>query len=499
MGETAPKFEPKEEQKKSNKDSRVFKKDGSDETVMDTVIPEVKGKEKPMSEEDLREREKEAVSDTARQAQQEEQGLDGPDTEAKTQLRSVKDDEKGMGSDEYLFRKLLAKKTTLPDKLSKEERDDLARLSETYGKEFNYIKDGSEGGKETKETSGGLEIEVGAHSMKSNKHERSQDSYAYDSRRGLIIVADGLGAEGQEIGGEVASLITSRLIRKALEARMDQGVVLDSDDKAERFMLDAIRSANMAVMDLQDPNKYTKALESLEKLGILEKSELSELGKVHPENLQDMKTTASAMVFYENKSGDLRAVIGHIGDSRVYELGDEGLKQITTDHDPIADALEGGLINEDDAQNLDRTIGKCPKLLEHFEKANIRRFLENKFGTKLENVTLKRLNNVGVSKSIGTESIKPDVFTIKVESGRKFLLCTDGLNKNYPDSEIEKEMRSGESLQNIANELTLSAWKKAKKHRNTSRDDDITIAVVEAPIEEVEEAQIEEVQEDIAA
>lgn len=405
-------------------------------------------------------------------------GLDRPKTDEKTQLRAVKDDEKGMGSNEYLFRKLLAKKTLFPEQLSREEEDSLARLSEMY--EEGQAEKGRE------EIPEALEIEAGSFSMESTKHA-NQDNYAVDKKRGLACIADGLGGEGGEFGGGVASLVTSRIINKALETRMAQGVVLDSDDKASKFMLDAIRSANRAVIDLQDPDKYKNALELLKNMDVLDDNELSLLEQQGVESLKDMKTTASAMVFYKDKSGELKAVIGHVGDSRIYKMGDNGLEQITTDHDPIADALAEGLIDKEDASNLDRSIAECPKLFDKLNNPGVRAFFKNKFGRDLESVTLEGLSKIGVSKSIGIKGVEPDVFTINVESGQLFLLCTDGLNKNYSDSKIEEEMKSDKSPQDKARRLSQLARGKAVSNKETYYDDDITNLVIEAPLEELQE------------
>lgn len=107
-----------------------------------------------------------------------------------------------------------------------------------------------------------------------------------------------------------------------------------------------------------------------------------------------MGTTAITVIIYKNK-----VYIGHIGDSRVYRIRKNIIRQLTKDHSYVQALVESGSITKEEAQN-------------HPQK----------------NVLLKVL---GCEKNI-----EPDVITKGFLKEDVLLICTDGLTNMLDTSEI---------------------------------------------------------------
>ena len=114
----------------------------------------------------------------------------------------------------------------------------------------------------------------------------------------------------------------------------------------------------------------------------------------HPE-FKGMGTTFSALVIH----GDC-AYVGQVGDSRVYFSRGEGrFQQITEDHSLVAEQLRSGLISEEEA----------------------------------ENHSLKNL----ITRAVGIKpEVSVDLFSLRLQEGDSFLICSDGLCNLVEDEDI---------------------------------------------------------------
>lgn len=151
-----------------------------------------------------------------------------------------------------------------------------------------------------------------ASSDRGRARERNEDAYCcvgLDGRPGvaLLAVADGVGGHP---GGEVAS----RLAMAALRARVEGGA--DSASSWGELLQAAIADADAAVLREEH---------------------------LRPE-LAGMATTMTAAVL-----ADERVYWGHVGDSRAYLIGRDGLHQLTTDHSPVGELVREGLLARADA------------------------------------------------------------------------------------------------------------------------------------------------------
>ena len=137
---------------------------------------------------------------------------------------------------------------------------------------------------------------------------------------------------------------------------------------------------------------------------------------------QGMGTTATIMHIAEPKETQPNfttqtAFYAHIGDSRLYKLEHDSLKQITKDHSYVEELVRNGEITETEAR-------------------------------------VHPLKNV-LTQAVGAiPNISVDVGYFKVNVGDVFLLCTDGLTNMVSDEEIAKILHS---TKNPADDLIEAA------------------------------------------
>jgi len=179
----------------------------------------------------------------------------------------------------------------------------------------------------------------------------------------FAIVADGMGGQN---GGEVASSI---VIETAKALLSEKSPCCLSQNDIRRLLI----QANHNVLDRADRDR----------------------------ELKGMGSTATLVSIC-----GMQAIIGHVGDSRVYLFRDKKLSQLTRDHSYVQMLVESGYITQQEA-------------LVHPHR-NI------------------------ITRAIGTEpNLEPDVWTHGLQAGDVLLLCSDGLNSSVPDEKIADILRSG--------------------------------------------------------
>lgn len=196
--------------------------------------------------------------------------------------------------------------------------------------------------------------------------QMNQDNYFVsdsDDEIKLFILADGMGGYN---GGEVAS-------QTAVQASHDYilnnwCIIEKNSDGITTLLKNATKYANKIVFE-----KSTKEKE-----------------------LEEMGTTIDVCIIYENI-----LYVSHIGDSRIYIINENEIKQVTSDHTYVQNLVKNGTITEEEA-------------LVHPDR----------------HMLLKALGC--------NENIEPDVFAIKLKMNENILLCSDGLTNMLKDDEIMK-------------------------------------------------------------
>ena len=171
------------------------------------------------------------------------------------------------------------------------------------------------------------------------------------------------------------------------------------------------------------------------KLRKLEKSIWSAHGQIintasQKKELRGMGTTLSALVLTDNK-----ALIAHIGDSRIYRYRKNSCERLTVDHTQNQVLIDKG------------------KILPAHESSPY-------FGYIL-------------TQALGGYDDLAEVFTRveDVQRGDMFLLCTDGLHDFVKDNEIHEILTANSTPQTTCDELVQAAIRKGGH-------DDVTVIVI---------------------
>ena len=195
------------------------------------------------------------------------------------------------------------------------------------------------------------------------RRTNNEDAICARPELGLFVVADGMG--GYE-GGEVASAIAVESICELVRRTAGDA------DVTWPYKIDPARTIdeNEIIVATRLANERIAARRS----GVLEQ----------------MGSTVAVL-----RIADGRAVIGHVGDSRVYRLRDGKLAQLTIDHSLLAQLIASGAVVDPDT----------------FQWRHV------------------------VTRALG-QSGEPDVQIDHVRSGDVYLLCSDGLSEVLAVEEI---------------------------------------------------------------
>ncbi len=143
--------------------------------------------------------------------------------------------------------------------------------------------------------------------------------------------------------------------------------------------------------------------------------------------LTNMATTIVAL----HVAGSI-ATIGHVGDSRLYRLTPDGkLHRETEDHSIVEEEVRAGRMTPEQAAN-------------HPSK------------------------NV-ISRALGAEeTVEVDLKTIEIEEGTSFLLCSDGITRHIPDSELRQILLAHEDLNAACDELKRRCFERGAEDNLTA-------------------------------
>ncbi|HVO74271.1 MAG TPA: Stp1/IreP family PP2C-type Ser/Thr phosphatase [Ignavibacteriaceae bacterium] len=212
----------------------------------------------------------------------------------------------------------------------------------------------------------------------------------YSGKGQLFVIADGMGGHA---GGKIASRLAVETIGKTF--------FNSENTKTSEALKNAIEYANKIIFWESENSDH---------------------------NLAGMGTTCVVLALKENK-----AVIGHVGDSRIYKIEDNKITQLTEDHTQVNEMLKEGILSRREA----------------------------------ENYPLKTV----LARALGTDKeVKVDIIPeLLLKIGQSFILCTDGLGKVSPD-EILKIVSSGSSSE--------ACEKLIKTANERGGNDNVTVQVV---------------------
>lgn len=117
---------------------------------------------------------------------------------------------------------------------------------------------------------------------------------------------------------------------------------------------------------------------------------------------------------------DHQIEVANVGDSRLYIIGSDGIRQITRDHSLVEEMVRMG--------------GMSPEAARNHPDKNI------------------------ITRAVGArDSVEVDFFSEELKSDDYVLMCSDGLTNMLTDEEIFNIVRGGDDLRNIAKDLIDAA------------------------------------------
>jgi len=232
----------------------------------------------------------------------------------------------------------------------------------------------------------------------------NEDSVASDASRGLVVLADGMGGYN---AGEVASGMATTVIVTEMQRVLDQQVSFEADPQtgksvAQKLLRDHITKANTSIYQAsQSQPQYS-----------------------------GMGTTLVVALFHDNKM-----TVAHIGDSRLYRMRGEELKQITKDHSLLQEQIDSGLITPEQAK-------------------------------------LSANKNL-VTRALGIDpAVEPEIHDYDTIPGDIYLLCSDGLCDMVSDEDIRM------ALQMLGANLKLCAQQLVQMANDNGGRDNVSVILI---------------------
>ena len=233
--------------------------------------------------------------------------------------------------------------------------------------------------------------------------KHNEDSFLSDPDLGLFIVADGLGGHA---AGEVASQIVVETVARFV------GVTLEKD---RTWPVEYDPSITY------DGNRLKVAL-------LLSDQAIAEDIRRNPER-ETMGSTVVAGLFHGPK-----VTLAHVGDSRAYVLGPEGIRQVTRDHSWVAEQVANGILTPSEAR--------------------VHPF---------RNVITQALGNGG--------ELEVELQNLELSKSELLLLCSDGLSGMIGDKQIWDIVERSNDIQHAVESLISAA-------REHGGEDNITAVLV---------------------
>jgi len=227
----------------------------------------------------------------------------------------------------------------------------------------------------------------------------NEDRFYCDPSRGILLVVDGIGGHA---AGEKAADVAVNMVRSRLER--------ETGTASERIR-EAITVANNEIFRLARTNPDWHGMACVLTVAVVE---------------------------------DGSAVIGHVGDSRLYKIRGGRIQKVTHDHSPVGEREDSNDLSEADAM-------RHPRRNE-------------------------------VYRDVGTEEHTPDdpefieLIRIAFEDDSALLLCSDGLSDQVTSNEILRTVASHAGNPDVAIEELVDAANSA------GGKDNVSVVIAEGPM-----------------
>jgi serine/threonine protein phosphatase PrpC len=224
----------------------------------------------------------------------------------------------------------------------------------------------------------------------------NEDAFHIDVERGIFLVVDGIGGQA---AGEKAAEIAVQRVRARLERQT--GTV-------EQRVREAITMANNEILRTARANPEFEGMACVLTLAVL-----------------------------ENGS----AVVGHVGDSRLYQVRHGEIRKITHDHSPVGEREDNRELTEMDAM--------------HHPRRN------------------EVFRDVGSEEHTPADADFIELTTLPFDSESALLLCSDGLSDQIPSPQIRAAVERNAGNPEVAVRELIEAANRA------GGKDNVTVLIVE--------------------
>ncbi len=249
-----------------------------------------------------------------------------------------------------------------------------------------------------------LRVEVAGKSDVGCVRTNNEDNFGFDTRCGIFVVCDGMGGMA---AGEVAS-------------KMGVDVVLN-------YFREGFEKGQFAPFGIQEEGISARA-NALGSAIQMANSVIFEAASKHAAHSGMGSTIVAVHVESEAYS------IGHVGDSRIYLVRGETIRQLTDDHSLVMEQVRRGLITLEEAKTS--------------EVANI------------------------IIRALGTEDkVRVDLADLTAEEGDILVLCSDGLTRHLEDTDILASVAAPSDLEDACAALVGKA-------KERGAEDNVTVVLV---------------------
>jgi protein phosphatase len=256
-----------------------------------------------------------------------------------------------------------------------------------------------------------MQIRHAARSDVGMKRDNNEDNLLVFPEQNVFAVFDGMGGHA---AGEVASAIAASEVKEFFD------FTGKDEDATWPFKGDRGRS--------YDENRAVTAIK-LANARIIEQSRQDGAKK-------NMGTTAVMVHFVERSGAGPRALVAHVGDSRVYLFRSGALQRITIDHSLVEEYLRLGKITEEEAKSFPQ-----------------------------KNVILRAHRQ--------HKQVEVEINVWEPQAGDIFLLCSDGLSGMITDAAMQG------ILQKQSRNLDLAAKKLIDAANANGGADNVTVILAQ--------------------
>ncbi len=269
-------------------------------------------------------------------------------------------------------------------------------------------------------------FDIGAATIQSERPGKTKNEDSYFHTKSGLGIFDGVGGH---LGGDIASGVASKFL-------------------FER------------VMEIEtDPNKPIEDIKRELKIRIEQAhAHVRSAGKLSEEG---PATTADVVIFRKDEMGLTRAVIGHVGDSRVYILKSSGHLSLITVDDSLAVLV------------LKSRYGLSEREIERIQDK-----VDGGGAPETEAERFYSKNRSVITDALGGPECKVKIYAPLVEDGDTLIAVTDGVSDNVDDADFVDSCGGNESGEKKSFKLTQLSLSKSREGSPRSKKDDMTAVIV---------------------